>query len=383
MSADRPKKKAGRPGKSSKASRSTRSKGRARRPLRGLSLEVTSVPQALIDLDPQNPRLPEGFHGRSQDELLAQIAEKYNAIEIGESISAHGYFLSEPLIVIRSGTRYVAVEGNRRLVALRLLADPSLAASLHLADAEKWKELARGALLPPEIPVVIAGSRRDVAPIIGYRHISGIEPWEPYAKARFLADLVDNQNLAFEDVANQVGEDAIDVQAHYRNFRAVKQAERQLRLPTEAIKNRFGVFTRTLQDSRVLDYLAIPRPENVRRGQNPLSPAHAERFKEFSSWVFGNGGDPVLTDSRQIRQLGRVLASDEGVQVLRRTRNLDEAFLASGGLRQRLLSRLAKAEGGLAAARVDIEAFADDDEVKDRLNRCSELLVELRQAARL
>ena len=63
------------------------------------------------------------------------MAAAYDAITIAESIARHGYFESEPLVAVpyeaaypgekrgeRSG-EYVVVEGNRRLTALRALAD--------------------------------------------------------------------------------------------------------------------------------------------------------------------------------------------------------------------------------------------------------------------
>ena len=57
-----------------------------------------------------------------------------------------------------------------------------------------------------------------VAPLIGYRHISGIQPWEPFARARFVTRLVDDQGLPFEEVAELVGVDMSQVRSFYRNY---------------------------------------------------------------------------------------------------------------------------------------------------------------------
>ena len=73
--------------------------------------------------------------------------------------------------------------------------------------------------------MIVAPDRQSVAPVIGYRHISGIEPWEPYAKARFIASLVDDEQLEFQAVADLVGERSNDVAANYRNFAVVTQAQ--------------------------------------------------------------------------------------------------------------------------------------------------------------
>ncbi len=100
------------------------------------------MPIQQLRLDPLNPRLPQAYQGRSQELLLECIAETYSAIEVARSIALHGYFPSEPLIVIsQSDDTYVVVEGNRRLVALKILADSTLANELD--DADDWRALAR------------------------------------------------------------------------------------------------------------------------------------------------------------------------------------------------------------------------------------------------
>src|SRR5205807_548398 len=102
----------------------------------------------------------------------------------------YGFFSSEPLIVIEADEvdgkqMYTVVEGNRRLTALRLLDDAELRKTLEADD--EWNTLAEETALPEAIPTVVAPSREMVAPIVGYRHISGIEEWDPDAKARFIA----------------------------------------------------------------------------------------------------------------------------------------------------------------------------------------------------
>ena len=51
---------------------------------------------------------------------------------------------------------FVVAEGNRRLVALRLLSRPGLAEELGLDEAGEWVALAADASLPDRFPVVVA-----------------------------------------------------------------------------------------------------------------------------------------------------------------------------------------------------------------------------------
>ena len=223
------------------------------------------LPIHQLHLDPLNPRLPEAYQDATESDLLKYVAETYSAIEVARSIALHGYFNSEPLIVIsETDDSYIVVEGNRRLVALRVLAEPTLANELD--DSDEWRTLAGKADLPARIPVIIAPDPQSVAPIIGYRHISGIEPWEPYPQARFIASLVDNESLQFQEVANLVGERSSDVAAKYRNFAVVTQAKDDFGIDVSRVIGLFGVFTRVMTSSPLRAYIGAPAPRKRASG---------------------------------------------------------------------------------------------------------------------
>ena len=335
------------------------------------------LPIHQLHLDPQNPRLPESYQRVPEGQLLEHITETYSAIEVARSIALHGYFHSEPLIVIsETDDSYVVVEGNRRLVALRILADATLADELD--DADEWRELASEADLPERVPVVLAPDRQSVAPIIGYRHISGIEPWEPYAQARFIASLVDNDNLGFQAVANLVGERSSDVAAKYRNFAAIAQAKVDFGIDITRATRRFGVFTRVMTSLPLRTFVRAPAPADVLPGTKPFPEDSGPRAQELFSWVFGDDiHSPVIGESRDITRLGQVVSSEDGLRILKDTRDLEASFIAAGGLRDRLLSRLKNAHNNLEAAQEDMAAYYDDEEVQQFLTMCQDSLQRL------
>lgn len=335
------------------------------------------LPISQLRLDPLNPRLPQSYQGAPEETLLKWIVETYNALEVARSIALHGYFPSEPLIVIsEQDDKYIVVEGNRRLVALKTLADPTLAKELD--DAADWRTLADRTVLPAKIPVIIAPDRRSVAPIIGYRHISGIEPWEPYAKARFIASLVDDEKLKFQDVADLVGERSSDVAANYRNYAIVAQAQDNFGIDSARVTGRFGVFTRAMSSLPLRTYIGAPAPASVHPGKRPLAEHSGPKLQELFSWVFGDDTeDPVIGESRNITELGHVVSSVDGLRILKETRDLEESFIAAGGLRERLIRRLTNAHNNLDAAREDLVAYYDDEDVQRLLSRCKQALQRL------
>lgn len=334
----------------------------------------TELPINQLRLDPLNPRLPESYKGKSQSQLLEYIAEAYSASDVARSVALHGYFHSEPLIVIgEANDLYTVVEGNRRLVALKILSEPTLANDLD--DADEWRELAGRADIQQMIPVVIAPDRQSVAPIIGYRHISGIEPWDPYAQARFIASLVDSDQLEFQDVADRVGERPSDVAAKYRNFATVTQAADIFEIDTTRVIASFGVFTRVMTSLPLRTYIGAPAPADVDPGTPPLPSDSATKVRELVSWVFGDDtNDAVIRESRDITDLGQVVSSDDGLRILKETRNLQSAFIAAGGLRERLLRRLTNARNSLDEAQDDFATYCDDSEVQELLSECRKSL---------
>lgn len=93
--------------------------------------------------DDQNFRFSEDASGASQKELLQILDRDFDPLSIGESLVDNGYFAEEPLVVIPkpSTDKFVVVEGNRRLAALKFLSNEELR-ELSI-DKDAWGALAK------------------------------------------------------------------------------------------------------------------------------------------------------------------------------------------------------------------------------------------------
>lgn len=332
-----------------------------------------------LRLDPQNPRLPREVRGTTDQTVLAVfIARKYHAIEIARSIARNGFFESEPLIAVEEGATWRVVEGNRRLTALKGLSDAKL--RRQLVGAKEWDRIAKGAHVPSEIPVVVALQERDIWPIIGYRHISGIEPWDPYAKAQFIADRVDSK-VPWNDVAILVGESETSVRSHYRNYKINEQARDDFRIDVSEVEGQFGTFTRAMSSVPLRAYIKAPAPRDVAPGKPPLPKKQREPTRELLSWVFGvDGQEPVIDESRDLTELAIVLADRHATTVLKQTRDLTEAYLVSPGQRDDLAKRLQKAETLLRTTLSEVRASRTDEAIKSWVRRCDKAAKALMRA---
>lgn len=321
---------------------------------------------AELHLDPDNPRLRQPWNGEDEIGLYAHIEAAYDPIAVARSVAEYGYFASEPMIVMERETGgYTVLEGNRRLVALKGLSDPEIRSTLK--DPE-WNELSGSVHVPSKIPVVVVRSWEEAAPIIGYRHISGIQQWDPYAKARYIARLVDDNNYDFSQAAQVVGEEPSEVRSAYRNFHILDQARVEFGLDTSAVQRGFGVFTRAMTSSGIREHIGAPQPRSVRRGEPPLDKSKSKELGEIIDWIYGSdNSEPVIEDSRELDNLGRAITTAEGLSTMREVRNLQRAVEASRGRKQRLIGKLNTARNAIRAAGEDLPRFATDPEVIESL----------------
>jgi hypothetical protein len=339
-----------------------------------------------LTLDPLNPRLPEEIQGADQLTLAKFISRAYEPLSVAISIAEHGYFPSEPLIAIPEGDHYNVVEGNRRLTALLGLTDATIRSELDLS--RQWEEVAGEAVkrknIPVDIPVLIVADRKLVAPIIGYRHIAGILPWEPFAKARFIASLIDDEELDFSEVAGLVGERKGDVQNHYRNFAVVKQAKNEFDLHTTNVEDNFGVFTAAMNLRQLRGFIGAPDPAQVAAGTLPVPESKTKELEELLVWIGGDSDDKgrVIGESRDLKFLAKVVSNEKGLASLRKQGDLKTALdisnESSAAPRQRLVTRLQVAKSSLQNAAEIIDEVETDPEIEALISDCFEATETLR-----
>lgn len=315
-------------------------------------------------LDEQNPRLPTTV-GKRQEEMIAYIARTTSISEIMEAIAENDFFPGEPLIVVPNGKgKFVVVEGNRRLTALKLLQDPSL-----YDKSRKIREIAAQAQFrPEEVPCVEFASRDDVLNYLGYRHITGVKQWEPLAKARYIAGYFDNHTDVgaspterYAQVARGIGSQGpyikrqLDGLAIY-NFIEANEFFKIRGLDEENIS--FSLLSTAVGYESVLKFAAqtlhpYVEPDN-------LIPRNV---KNIASWMFeqDSEGATVLGDSRNIQRLAVVLDDGAATKALVEGDSLEKAYALTRGMSDEFSSVLAAAESQITRA-VSMIALVDLDD---------------------
>ena len=331
-------------------------------------------------LDPQNPRLPESKQGISQSELAEELDLGFEAYTIAESIASHGFFKSEPLIVIPAELdegKWITVEGNRRLTALLALAREDV--RKNFPDPDNWNELAArsGITLNTEVPIVVVKSRAEVVPIIGFRHISGILAWTPYAQARYIAKLVEDDGISISEVSKLIGIEKTRAGNLYRDQAIAKQAT-AFGIDTGPVESSFSLLTVALNNVKLREHIGATLGSRLEPGQAAIPEEKKSQLRELLTWVYGDGETPPkITDSREMTKLGKVVGSEVGLAAIRNGATLDLAIQTMDEDLPNAGRRLAK---HLNAARNSLQSAATYMDERENDQEILELIEEIRDA---
>ncbi|MGY5132573.1 hypothetical protein ACWGJW_09200 [Streptomyces nigrescens] len=139
-------------------------------------------------LDESNPR-HEKKTASLEESIAALLGQNPDKLyRLAKDIAQHGINPTELPIVVIDGDRNIVVEGNRRVAALKLLGNPSLAPTEKLQ--KQFAAIARNNVIPRRVACAIAESRTQADHWITLRHYGesqgvGIVPWSPAEKIRF------------------------------------------------------------------------------------------------------------------------------------------------------------------------------------------------------
>ena len=283
-----------------------------------------NVPVRDLLLDPDNPRLPADLIGGSPADLFAYLYDNAVLDELVESMLDNGFFEHEPLITLppEADGRRIVIEGNRRLAALQLIHRLGPAADYAVVVEPTRDQLA----LLEAVPVFEVQSREDVRRFLGYRHISGLKPWPAEAKARYVYNEVERATAAghddpFREVGRQVGSNAQGVRTSYLALALLRFAQLECGHAVGHVLNRrFGVWIRCMSSADLRVFMGVGDARSYADVSAAVSKANCSAIGELIGDLTpaGEGKRPILQDSRDVTDYGRVVLNERAHAVLRR-----------------------------------------------------------------
>ena len=240
----------------------------------------------------------------------------FDVAELRDTIKTIG-FLPMDRIVVRKWKgpgpegrrRYVVIEGNRRVSALKWLV------SLHETGKETFDEnrlanftelealLLNDDMASPSVQLILPG----------LRHVSGIKEWGPYQKAKTVHALRKN-GMTSQEAAQSLGLSTRAANTAYRCFLALEAMAGDEEFGEYAEPKMYTYFDEVFKRSIVRDWLKWSDEKERFTAE--------DRLTEFYSWMVPQGEDgatqsPKLPESRSIRDLAQILSDDSALSVFR------------------------------------------------------------------
>jgi hypothetical protein len=300
------------------------------------------IPIQKIRFDASNPRIAERLGGGATQRQIEQLllTGEMKARELVPSFMENGFIPYEPLIVRPAGAEFVAVEGNRRLAALRSMRDSK--------DLEERAAFERHQL--DTVPcLVFTGDDRQLLAYLGLRHLSKTKDWSTSAKGAFVERVL-KAGHSLSEAARLTNTSTNALRLILLTRRLFERAG-TLGLEVPQVGTDGETFFWHLGDAvrrtRTKTYLRLEEDPN------PLSQPVVDetRFEHLVTWLYGNSKTKrqrIVQSIRDIPDLDKCLGDDRSISALENGFSLEEA-------QEELQAAGATIQGHLERARKSVE----------------------------
>lgn len=259
------------------------------------NIETKKVKLEQVYLDPNNPRLAIPNKNVVDDDRIddPKIQEKYckelktniGISDLTESIKTSGFWTIDRVVLKEfKQNKYVAVEGNRRIAALKTLRD-----AYDYGDTKFDKKIYDG-LIEFEA-LIYKGDNKEIAWIIqGFRHTPGIKIWEKYPLAKFLADFEKNSKYSIIEITDIFpGLRRNEVAKLIRSYYAFEESKKDDEYGDLLSQDKFGHFYEIIMaKEEIKDWMGWD--------DNEKKFTKINNIKKYLSWITPADGEKSIID---------------------------------------------------------------------------------------
>jgi hypothetical protein len=291
-------------------------------------------PHTLL-LDPQNLRLLERLGSTYQSldvKLFGQASvqktiydtiasdARFDIEALADSIELSGFLKHERLIVVPyDGDKFLVLEGNRRLTAVRYLFEKYGLGLEGLSNPVRASLTTLPCLVLEGPPIDGRATqaeiyRRSAEVYIGMRHLMGAKSWEPASRYEFQARLITEEGWTVNDVAKRFARKKTEVirdfQAHllYQGF---VQFEKRVGISHSLTYNSFAEAARAPAILRWLGWdsrqQAFLNDQNVQTFFKYLVSRLSRVSIEIEPGLYDTSELPEVSSEQAVRKLNNVL----------------------------------------------------------------------------
>lgn len=308
------------------------------------ALRRLTLPLSSMFLDPNSYRLRDHVDWRfvKEDDLFnVRVQRDTERLVLGpraesvrdltNSFTQSGWLDISPVTVKQRGSRFMVVDGNRRVAALKVLQEE------HARGGDVGK-------LDPaifeQVPAVLYNEADPVGGrvMLALRHISGERRWGALGQAQFLKDLRDEHGQAPEQISKAIGVSERELLLNVSAL-ALCEAYQRSEYSDQFEPDKLLLFQEVLNHSELRQWLGWDERAMVAQNMANLS--------RLFSWISrdlaveseadepqdaqpdrASTTRPVITNGLELRTLSRLVGDPEFVSRLDETRSLSAAVMS-------------------------------------------------------
>lgn len=275
-------------------------------------------------------RLPKSVQKLSEANIIEYLIFEGVLNELMLSIGQSGFYYHEPLLVTRleCGT-FKVIDGNRRLLAVKLLLKPDLVTAKIATMEAIINEVT---CKPHEVPCLIFQNESDIKSYLGFNHIKGVQTWRMMEKARFVYGIYksDFEDYTFKDscrmIAKSVGTRTAYITKMIVGFELYSMIENRQFFQIQGLNDKkFNLYpiTESINHSNIATFLGIEC-----NGPDPLKNVQLENLETWTKWLYekdSNGIHRVSGDEPSLLNLDVVLSDEDATQAFKNGETLETA----------------------------------------------------------
>lgn len=282
----------------------------------------TTLPRTHLLLDPNNYRYQDQpdfvwagdnrFHLDTVQERAYRRLRDDMLIALKNSILRNGFIPVERVVVRpydHAKDRYVVIEGNRRVAALRWIAD----------DIESGVDISKSIQTTlNNVPVILVEKVEDDPgfheALMGIRHVGGIKQWGGYQRAKLVAELRDRHGFDGAEVGERLGITTQEVNRRYRAYKTLDQMENDEEYADSAKPGMYPIFHEAVSLPVVRDWLGW--------NETTYSFQNADQIHEFYDLITSTESEdgaprpPKLATYADVRELREIIPNEEAKRIL-------------------------------------------------------------------
>jgi hypothetical protein len=289
-------------------------------------------------LDKENPRLPQSMASKTENEIINFFLSDASLLELMLAIGINGFFEGEQLLVVEENGKYIVIEGNRRLSAVKLLNNPEIA---QILKGKVQQVINESKEFPTDIPCLVFPNKDEILKYLGFRHITGIKPWKLLEKARYIKKLKDDffADLdilqASREIAKMIGSRTDYVKrvlVGFDVYTVIANNDFYKIKDLNDVEFHFNYIADSLSRNNITEFLGVDF-EN----ENPAQNLNYENIQEWTHWLFDRDlPNKIIGDSEHLNNLNKVIKSKEALYAFRNGVTLDKALEFTDNYNERI-----------------------------------------------